>query len=312
MKKIIIIISILFSAYVLHSQEYQKMVKEGNKWNYLLFLGGTIGNGDYVTQSLSLKADTLIEDKVYKKIMCEIIALDKAYPAYYAGALREDDFTQQVFLKLPNVEERVLYSFNQQVGDTIAVDTLEYDERMKYVEYSVRTVKSVEIVEFNNTKRRRIEISDSTYIKSTSAEWEPFETYRDYWYEGFGGTEHTFVPISHEITYDEGLLCFWEKDNQIYHNSLGYDCEYTEDIKTGMIYETGSSIVEIYPNLTSGRLTVKSNVPIKSVVIADLRGAVITKQEQCSNLDISNSPAGIYVVKIENSNGFVVEKIVKY
>ena len=60
MKKTLLALCIGLPLFNLHPQTYQKMIEEGNKWNYLAFHGGTIGNGEYVTYSLSLTGDPSI------------------------------------------------------------------------------------------------------------------------------------------------------------------------------------------------------------------------------------------------------------
>lgn len=311
MKKTLLALCIGLPLFNLHPQTYQKMIEEGNKWNYLAFHGGTIGNGEYVTYSLSLTGDTIIDNKTYKKVKCELTTSDGMHSQHYAGALREEATDQNVFLMLPNGKEEKVFAFAYVTGDTIALDTINIYEN-GHIEYSVRTVKSVDTANIGGVKRKRLEICDSTYhANHPYLTWEPFETYRDYWYEGIGSMEHIFIPMAYDIAYDKGLLCFWQKENLIYKNSKGYDCLYTERIKTGIDGQCQPTMIELFPNPTTGSVRIKSDSPIENITISDLNGVVLLNTKQTTWVDVSKMPTGMYLIKIETSAGNVVKKIIK-
>lgn len=81
------------------------------------------------------------------------------------------------------------------------------------------------------------------------------------------------------------------------------------------VYQTGMAVNDlnlnqsvIYPNPTTGKLNLKlnQNETVKSVQIYDQSGKLISNQ-----LDLSQSPKGIYTVKIKTSKGIYSEKIIR-
>jgi hypothetical protein len=69
--------------------------------------------------------------------------------------------------------------------------------------------------------------------------------------------------------------------------------------------------IELYPNPTTGQLTISSDEKIQSIVITNLLGQILLKTE-CDTLsqlvDVSALPADIYLVKI---NDISVRRFVK-
>jgi hypothetical protein len=73
--------------------------------------------------------------------------------------------------------------------------------------------------------------------------------------------------------------------------------------------------VSIFPNPTKGKFTIELENTSKNslIVISDLVGKVIFSKTIIDNtlqIDISNQPKGIYLVKIINGNNVTTQKIV--
>ncbi len=69
--------------------------------------------------------------------------------------------------------------------------------------------------------------------------------------------------------------------------------------------------VSLYPNPTTGELTIRSNTPTTSVVITDLLGKTLSSIEygdREAKLNIADLVPGVYIVRI---NGSIVRKVVK-
>ncbi|XMO85400.1 T9SS type A sorting domain-containing protein [Algibacter sp. AS12] len=66
----------------------------------------------------------------------------------------------------------------------------------------------------------------------------------------------------------------------------------------------------IYPNPTKGIVTVESNFNDTKVTVYDLNGRSLLKTTN-SRVDISKYAAGMYIFKVETSNGQVVKRILK-
>jgi len=77
------------------------------------------------------------------------------------------------------------------------------------------------------------------------------------------------------------------------------------------------SLFAVYPNPSKGEITVSMNGYIGTVnfTLCNLQGQVIWKKELISlyapqQLDMSNKPRGVYLLKAETTNGISVQKII--
>jgi len=308
MKRIIFFASICLMAINLHSQSYQKLVDSANKWNYLDLDFMISGRGEAKTYSLFITTDTVIENKTYKKVMCRTIRQDSD-DIVYAAAIREDDASQAVFIKFETFEEKKIYSFNHNVGDTISVDTTFYKNA-----YTVRSVKNVGTFNFNGTQRKKIEICDTTYrINHPRPDlFPPEEIYTDFWYEGIGSFK-SFINFNSQDYggfYGQELLCFWNGDTQIYQSPDWDVCEYAE-IRSGLKETLNSPDIEIFQHPATGQITIKTNEQVDSVMLTDLRGAIVLIQDNKSDIDINRLSNGIYILRVKTKTKEIVRKIVK-
>jgi hypothetical protein len=86
-----------------------------------------------------------------------------------------------------------------------------------------------------------------------------------------------------------------------------------------IVGENGNFFASVYPNVTNGEFNIfaySQETNNYSIEIFDATGAIIeTKNMSINNsdvqFDLSNLPNGLYVVKINNGNDFIVTKIVK-
>ena len=79
-----------------------------------------------------------------------------------------------------------------------------------------------------------------------------------------------------------------------------------EDFKT--------TTIDFYPNPTQNFLTISSSVLIDSIELIDLQGRTIINQVVGNNelrYDMTDFSSGIYLVKVNTTNGSIVEKIIK-
>lgn len=68
----------------------------------------------------------------------------------------------------------------------------------------------------------------------------------------------------------------------------------------------------VYPNPTSGVITVKSAVEIVKLELYNLQGQLVVETEQRNKIDISNTAATLYFLKIYDKNGHCsIQKVVK-
>lgn len=83
------------------------------------------------------------------------------------------------------------------------------------------------------------------------------------------------------------------------------------DVLTG-INEIENTAVMIYPNPVSDYLNIKTNSKIVQVQVMNLMGQVIYNQfvdEMTHSLSLSDLPAGVYIVKVETTEGTVARRI---
>jgi Peptidase C10 family/Spi protease inhibitor/Secretion system C-terminal sorting domain len=73
-----------------------------------------------------------------------------------------------------------------------------------------------------------------------------------------------------------------------------------------------NSGILVFPNPTSDLLTILSgNAPIEGSSIFDLSGKLAKKTGKSTEIDVSNLPAGSYIILIETDNSFVRRKFIK-
>lgn len=305
MKKFLLIFTVSIIAIQAKSNDYLGLVKEGNKWNYLAMAYTTCCGSMSKTYSLFLSGDTLIGNVNYKKLMCEHIDVDYRI-TLYAGAIRENIEEQSVYFRAKDSEEKEVYSFNYQTGDTISVEIVNSNTK------TIRFAKSVETYNFGNYTGRKIIVSDTTYLESQGAK---YNIYNDIWYEGIGSIQMLFefdvnfydFPFNQEFS---ELLCFWNNDVQIYQDPNFDFCEKadffsgTEEIKNDLR-------INIFPNPTKGILNIATDSEIKTIRIYSITGGFLLETNQ-KTIDLSKFPNGIFIVKVILSSNEIVEEKIMY
>jgi hypothetical protein len=83
------------------------------------------------------------------------------------------------------------------------------------------------------------------------------------------------------------------------------------------ITDISTSSISVYPNPTSGELTVSSEYNVLSIEVFDMMGKKVRANNYSpqlgvvSTLNLDHLPAGTYFLKIEIENGMVVKKVIK-
>ena len=68
--------------------------------------------------------------------------------------------------------------------------------------------------------------------------------------------------------------------------------------------------LEIYPNPANNLLTI-SNVNVQHVVIFNINGQVMLKQDFSNTVDVSALPKGMYFIKVSSADGLATKKFIK-
>ena len=71
------------------------------------------------------------------------------------------------------------------------------------------------------------------------------------------------------------------------------------------------SNIIVHPNPTSGIINVSSNIEGVTFEVKDLLGKVIVPESSGNRIDLSKSPAGVYVLTIKNGTQTYNKKIIK-
>ncbi|MBP5205315.1 MAG: T9SS type A sorting domain-containing protein [Bacteroidales bacterium] len=108
---------------------------------------------------------------------------------------------------------------------------------------------------------------------------------------------------------------------QIAFVGIGYNAEgiYVDDVAVGNkdmvgVVENADVDVTFSPNPTSGQVSLKTNTPDGEVVVYDMYGkrvAAASVTGGSAKIDLSRCANGVYIVRLTNSNGTAVTKLVK-
>jgi hypothetical protein len=138
------------------------------------------------------------------------------------------------------------------------------------------------------------------------------------WEKNFGGSAVDFGYAINQ-TNDNGFIISGlasSTDIDITNNIGAGDFWLVKlDAITGIEKQKANKRVSIFPNPTKGKFTIELENTSKNslIVISDLVGKVIFSKTIIDNtlqIDISNQPKGIYLVKIINGNNVTTQKIV--
>lgn len=67
----------------------------------------------------------------------------------------------------------------------------------------------------------------------------------------------------------------------------------------------------IFPNPTKGIVTVSNDVFVSKIEVIDMNGKVILEKTDSQTLDLTGLSSGVYVLKVYNSQGCLIKKIIK-
>lgn len=109
--------------------------------------------------------------------------------------------------------------------------------------------------------------------------------------------------VAIKIYFEKGNEPGWFIDNVVLTKSAALN---------NSIFENKSA--KIYPNPTSGIITIKTSEPITSIKVYNLQGQLILENKNLKNieatLNIENNLKGIYLVSIETEKSTLTEKII--
>lgn len=93
-----------------------------------------------------------------------------------------------------------------------------------------------------------------------------------------------------------------------YCGTATLEVEVIEDDNSSLAEEEPDFTLSIYPNPTAGILFLKSNKVI-DVVVYNVVGERVMAAQNVQQIDLSNQPAGIYMVQVSSEAGTITRKV---
>lgn len=294
MKKNVLLYALLLMLPTLFLTAQEEFALVGAKWHYQ--------NSDHAPTLegasffiIEVVKDTLVNDTTLK--MLKIF-----YPYGYVGSpvsnpLNDYQFIYQDGYKVykatlgnGNLNLDLLYDFNANIGDSWFTN---YD-----LEVIVEDIDSIQV---NNTWLKRLHVvTDNCCV--------------GYWgqiIERVGSNNYLFPTGDNSAK--GPLYCYEDNDIGLYSTNIVPACDYVDLVTTG-IEANPNNELSIFPNPVHDFLYINQPFDL-DISILDTNGQIVFKTSITQNensLNISKLPAGIYyVLAVNDTNGFGVEKIVK-
>ncbi len=304
---IVFVILLLPTSIKLKAQQIP-LLKAENLWSVLNRREVVGVNPDYqgtsmVSQWLKIGTDTIIGGKIYKIIMSSgdenHLVWNRGLDADKKGLYLREESGKVYQFHSEDIEESLLYDFNLQEGESIS--RLLYPGRWTNVLTS--KVDLVRDTIIDNISRKMFYISNYD-------EWASTVARKEIWIEGIGSSwglfrqNITFFTTGGSIAYSNSLLCSYQEDKLIYHDTRHDNCYYQQWF-TGNQHIEEKAKINIFPNPSSGVFTIQTETNNENslVRIYNINGKLIklyqTDQIGRIEVDLAGSPKGIYLIKLE-------------
>ncbi len=256
--------------------------------------------GQVNTEVIGFGTDTTISDTIYAEVLRATGGVETPHQQY--GYLRVKN--GQVFYRTdPEEPERILYDFTISEHETIHVYGLT-GEWPDYglVEYHF-TCDSIRYFEYCSILRKVLFLSpvDMQGYNSES------------WIEGIGSVSGLLHNYDGRVGGDGFILsCVTHNDNLLFDKYETGECV---RIAVGINNESLNSNVEIYPNPTSGVVTIETGGKGPCLVtISGLNGQSLYSRDindPIFQVDLSPFRNGVYFITVRSQNILITRKVVK-
>ena len=196
--KLIALIALMMGGMTMKAQEYHPIVEDGKQWNVLFTYPWSPPEPAHkYTDIYKIEGDTLLDGVEYKKLYT---TRDEQLTNWqFCRALREEGRKVYVY---ESGNERMLYDFSMQVGDTICV----HDDGNGH-QYSMVVIEIGETL-VGDEPRQEIVLE------------YPFAGVTETWIEGIGSLYGIINTGAQFLTGGiTDLLCYYEDDDLIWQNS---------------------------------------------------------------------------------------------
>jgi hypothetical protein len=285
MKKLITMFVLLIAVSSVRSNAYYAFPASNTMWTQ------REGNGDstpfYYCYAL-LNQDTAINAVTYHLLFRSVDTIFTASECI--GGLREDSMKRVYYYSFSTLQEKKLYDFSVQPGDTV-----DYNLNAATVDY-------IDSVNINGNYHRRVNFKTLNGNPWTAGAW----------IEGVGNSSlgGLLGPATAQPTCDcaANIICFRQNDTWQYHNSV-YN---TTDCLISMLDVAGLTgndkpSVSIYPNPVTGssRLHIVGLAQGNTLRIYTITGALLKSYTNTSDILISNAEyaTGIYIYRLSDAGG---------
>ncbi len=251
-------------------------------------------------------SDTIINSKMYVKIMASPVIVSGSNPCFYAffpygyvGALRDDSIANKVFFIFPNQNtDSLLFDYNLNIGDTI--------KGILRTEYPTTAfVGSIDTVIISNQYHKRWNISQNFAC--------PF-----YIIEGIGSQLGLIESSGCGAGVGSNLVCVKDSSTTIFiADSSSTNCQLINSIKT---LKSEIERIKIIPNPAQSQITLEfdlTEIPIASIEIKNSLGQTVKTINNMAfskneiKIDINEFPKGLYFVQLRGENKIWSTKFVK-
>ena len=274
-------------------------IPEGSEWYYEI----QNDDGSITYQHLEYTADTTINNKRPKIIIRSNTQYDRDWQTEVTHEYILEENNKVYWWNKDLHEFTTLYDYNAEAGD-------EWEVKVGLESFTVH-VDSTGIFEYEGTSSKVIHISDvGNYFSGDIV-------------VGYGHMTSFFPEKLMRRDGDftvNGLRCYWVGDALLYHNG-DEDCDAVYSEIHGIDEDgpsTASGTFTVYPNPTSGVLTVSVRLPQcdsptsgqTEYQISNLMGQTLLQgriSAETQQIDISTLPAGMYFISVgKQTEKFVV------
>lgn len=296
MKRIILFLSLTIAINISKGQNYIPFPMDSTIWRVDFYANVGPGCYCYLQYQYFTHGDTTINAKPYTKIMKTGAYYCGCGPVNqngYNGAIRQDTIGKKIYIIQPDsTVEKILYDFNQNVGDTIKSVLTESLYASKDA-----IITSIDSILIGSVYHREFQIQGSGL--------NPIQ-----FIEGIGSTLGLLEPL---ITFEfwGTLVCVANFGQTIYPDTV-ISCPFVTDvIKNDNI----NSVISIYPNPADDNIIIEIPASMnETIFIYNIMGQLLLQQpmqQAKEEINISSLAAGVYFIKVSSSDGIAVRKFIK-
>jgi hypothetical protein len=311
--KTLLLFLLLLSTYPANAQSFVTIPTMNAQWNCTYFQGwfsGSDNGTDGREMSYVTSGDTTIGGITYCKLNRSSYYISSAYYSgvhyyssiyegtSYAGSFRNDSINRRVyFMPVDSSNEKLLYDFSLQVGDTVGDWwNSDYNPMM----YTI-IIEAEDSVLINGAYRRRLKLTETANDPG-------------YLIEGIGSTYGLLNPLTYFENFGS-LECFNVNGQTLYPDAASA-CLLIDKITE----QSPSSLFNIHPNPVKELLYISASEIALGYhyEITDYTGKItqtgnlnLTEGTE-QTINITNLPAGFYFLSVTNDTRTQCSRFIKY